>query len=193
MMGSIMPAPLISRDEVVSRLFTAFRTFGYEGATLARLSAATGLGRASLYHYFPDGKEGMVREVLDAARRWLLDNVKAPLERKAGSRASNLRAAMRALGAGYDNGQASCLVNLLGVGDAHDIARESLRETARIYLADFESFAQSCGLTRGAAHALAIDTVSQIEGALVMARALDDQAVFTKALDRIEKHYAQLS
>jgi len=182
----------MSRDEVVNRLFSAFQTYGYEGATLARLSEATGLGRASLYHYFPDGKEGMVREVLEHSRDWLSEMVKAPLEREGVAPATRLRTALRNLAAGYDNGLASCIVNLLGVGDAHHIARETLKETAGIYLAGFQSFAQSRGLTPTKARVLAIDTVSQIEGALVMARALDDRTVFTKTLERIEKQYLQL-
>ena len=48
-----MPAALISRDEVLKRLAVAFRQDGYDGASISRLSASTGLGKASLYHYFP--------------------------------------------------------------------------------------------------------------------------------------------
>ena len=65
-----MPAAQASRDEVVDRLLTAFRRKGYDGASLADLSAATGLGRSSLYHYFPGGKEEMARAVLDRADAW---------------------------------------------------------------------------------------------------------------------------
>ncbi len=54
-----MPAPLLPREEVLDRLAAAFRRDGYDGASIARLSAATGLGKASLYHYFPGGKQDM--------------------------------------------------------------------------------------------------------------------------------------
>jgi AcrR family transcriptional regulator len=183
-----MPAPLISRDEVVRRLFGVFRTYGFEGATLARLSEATGLGRASLYHYFPDGKEGMVREVIAMLVSWLHTNVKAPLEH-AGTPASRIKTVMRNLATGYDNGLASCLVNLFGVGDAHAIAIEDLRELAQAYVSPFEAFLRTLGMTQNRAREIALDTVTQIEGALVMARALDDQRVFTKRLEQIEKQY----
>ena len=187
-----MPAPLISRDEVVRRLFSVFRTYGYEGATLARLSEATGLGRASLYHYFPDGKEGMLRAVLAATRTWLITSIKGPLEGN-GSPSERIRATMKNLAAGYNNGMVSCLVNLFGVGDAQDVAADDLRETGQAYLAGFASFLRSCGMSASAAHETALETVSQIEGALVLARALRDRTVFAKCLSRIEKQYIKIA
>lgn len=183
-----MPAAIISRDEVVRRLFDAFRTYGYEGATLARLSQATGLGRASLYHYFPGGKESMVREVIAMLISWLDANIGTPLK-QSGSPASRIKTVMRNVAAGYDNGLASCLVNLFGVGDAHAIAGEDLHELARAYVSPFEAFLRSIGIAQKRAAEIALDTVTQIEGALVMARALDDQGVFTKRLEQIEKQY----
>lgn len=42
----------MARVEVVQRLLKVFRQHGYEGATLSRISEATGLGRASLCHHF---------------------------------------------------------------------------------------------------------------------------------------------
>ena len=60
-----MPPALLSRQEVVERLVTVVRRLGYDGASLAELSKATGLGKSSLYHYFPAGKDDMVRAVLE--------------------------------------------------------------------------------------------------------------------------------
>lgn len=184
-----MPAPLTSRAEVVRQLFTAFRTYGYEGATLARLSEATGLGRASLYHYFPDGKEGMARAVIEASREWVHTNVRTPLEQKDGAAPSRLKKAIRSIAAGYDNGLSSCVVNVLGIGHAHAVIRNELRDLTRLYVGAFEAFLRNEGVASARARELAVDTVMQIEGALVMARALDDRTVFTKRLEQIEKQY----
>ena len=74
-----MPAPLMSKDEVLDRLVDAFRDKGYEGASLSELSAATGLTKSSLYHYFPDGKEEMAEEVLAHLDRQLAENLYKPL------------------------------------------------------------------------------------------------------------------
>ena len=73
-----MPASLISKDEVLDRLTKTFRTSGYDGASLARLSESTGIGRSSLYHYFPGGKEEMAQAVLAHANAWLETNNPRP-------------------------------------------------------------------------------------------------------------------
>ena len=70
-----MPAPLLSKDEVIGRLMRVFRTFGYSGATLARFSEATGLGKASLYHHFPGGKEELFHAMVTAHVKALAQRV----------------------------------------------------------------------------------------------------------------------
>ncbi len=54
----------MSRQAIVPELLELFRKSGYDGVNIARISEATGLGKASLYHQFPQGKEQMAREVL---------------------------------------------------------------------------------------------------------------------------------
>lgn len=60
-----MPAALDEKEkaQIVGRLFIVFRDHGYEGASLADLSRATKLGKSSLYHHFPRGKEQMAEAV----------------------------------------------------------------------------------------------------------------------------------
>ena len=48
------------REAAIAALAEVFRERGYEGASLAALSEASGLGKASLYHFFPKGKEEML-------------------------------------------------------------------------------------------------------------------------------------
>ena len=59
-----MPAPLLSKPEMLDRLMNLFRDKGFDGASLADISTATGLGKSSLYHHFPNGKEEIARQVL---------------------------------------------------------------------------------------------------------------------------------
>jgi AcrR family transcriptional regulator len=49
----------VSKQIHVPILLKLFRQFGYDGVTLSKISQATGLGKASLYHYFPGGKAEM--------------------------------------------------------------------------------------------------------------------------------------
>jgi TetR/AcrR family transcriptional repressor of lmrAB and yxaGH operons len=68
-----MPAALTAKEraEIVDRLFMVFRDRGYEGASLADLSRATGLGKSSLYHHFPNGKEQMAEAVLEKGKAFI--------------------------------------------------------------------------------------------------------------------------
>ena len=75
-----MPAALLPRDEVVARILTVFRDFGFDGASLAELSKATGLGRSSLYHYFPGGKDEMAVAVLERIDTWMRERALAAFQ-----------------------------------------------------------------------------------------------------------------
>lgn len=187
-----MPAPLMPREELIRRLFAVFREYGFEGASLARISEGTGLGRASLYHYFPDGKAGMLREVLGFGRDWVRREVRAPLFDSTKSARSRLRNAMRNVVAGYDGGASSCLVNLFGLGDAGAIAPGELSDMAAEYVEAFSRFLAGEGVATAKARDAALDAVVQIEGALVLARALGDETVFSKRIDRLEKTLQEL-
>ena len=70
------------KDETIAQLLTVFRRYGYEGATLTRLSEATGLGKASLYHHFPKGKEEIAAAVLNYTNNSMTANIIAPLRDK---------------------------------------------------------------------------------------------------------------
>ena len=74
-----MPAAIVPKDEVLDRLAQAFRENGYDGASIARLSEATGLGKASLYHYFKGGKQEMAAAVLGHVGVRFSNMVIAPL------------------------------------------------------------------------------------------------------------------
>ena len=58
-----------------------FRELGYEGTTLSRITERTGIGKGSLYHFFPGGKEEMAAAVLAEVDRWFEDFIYEPLRR----------------------------------------------------------------------------------------------------------------
>src|SRR5215213_4679270 len=59
-----MPAPLLTKTDMLDRLMDLFREKGFDGASLSDISEATGLGKSSLYHHFPSGKEEIALQVL---------------------------------------------------------------------------------------------------------------------------------
>ena len=63
------------KETYIPSLMRLFRQYGYDGATLSKISQATGLGKASLYHHFPGGKDEMVETMLDYLESWLEQNI----------------------------------------------------------------------------------------------------------------------
>ena len=51
-----MARTVAERSDVLPLLAEVFREHGYEGASLSLISKATGLGKGSLYHFFPGVK-----------------------------------------------------------------------------------------------------------------------------------------
>src|SRR4051812_21753258 len=121
-----MPAPTMTRDEVVDRLLLAFRDHGYDGASLAVLARATGLGKSSLYHYFPGGKEDMALAVLDRVSGWLKEHAVKPLQGEGPPR-RRLDRMMEALDGLYAGGKNACVLANLVVGGARHLFQRPLQ------------------------------------------------------------------
>ena len=59
-----MPRLVTERADTLPALAVVFRECGYDGASLALIGQHTRLGKGSLYHFFPGGKEEMADAVL---------------------------------------------------------------------------------------------------------------------------------
>jgi AcrR family transcriptional regulator len=175
---------VISRNEVVDRLTRTFRKHGYDGASLARLSADTGLGRSSLYHHFPGGKADMARAVMEQAERWLEECVLDVL-RGAGTPRQRLDAMLAALNKFYAAGRSSCLLGVMTVGDGKDEVSEHVRSSLRRWIEALRELLAEGGLPAAAAEIAAEDAVMRIQGAIVLARGLDDPAPFVRLMERL--------
>lgn len=176
-----MPAAVLTRDEVVDRLIAVFRRVGYEGATLAELSEATGLGRSSLYHHFPNGKADMAAAALESVGIWWRDHVLAPL-RETGTPAQRLERFGAALTAFYKNGKESCLTNLFSFGEAGGLFQPDLRKRTRALIAELARVAEEAGVTAAQAATQAEDAVVGLQGALVISRALGTTGPFARVI-----------
>lgn len=176
-----MPAALYSRDEVVARLMQVIRRRGYDGASLAELSKATRLGKSSLYHYFPNGKDDMVRAVLDQLAVGLETNVFAPL-RAPGDPRQRIVAMTRTVDEFYRQGEEPCVLAQLVLGSTHSRFRARLRTLFEAWVAAITAPLLEAGLTPAVARARAEDAVLRIEGALVLSGGLGTPGVFERTL-----------
>ena len=92
-----MSPPIPDRARVMATLNRQFRDHGYEGATLRRICAATGLPRGSLYYYFPNGKADMLLAVLEDTEEQFERAVLRPMREAGPPKARARRRAMDAV------------------------------------------------------------------------------------------------
>ena len=106
----------MSKEQAVAQFAPIFSQYGYDGATLTRLSQASGLGKASLYHHFRGGKEDMAAAVLEQFNQTLTATVLAPLttDELEGPR-DRLQAMAANLRQFYANGHTPCLLGWVPV------------------------------------------------------------------------------
>jgi TetR/AcrR family transcriptional regulator, lmrAB and yxaGH operons repressor len=184
-----MPAPLYSRDEVLDRLMETFRAQGYDGASLTALSDASGLGRSSLYHHFPGGKQDMAHQVLQHLAVGLEADLLAPL-RAPGSPAVRFTAMLSALDDFYDHGRKACLLERLCASVERDHFATPLAGVFRAWMDALTRLGCDAGLSPQDAAIRAEDVVVRVEGALVVAAGLGDPLVFSRTLDRIRSEWS---
>ena len=171
----------ITEPELMNRLTEVFRTHGYEGASLSKISEATGLQRASLYHRFPGGKAEMADAVLSRAGEWLQAHALRPLT-ESGPPEERLREMARKLDEFYDGGRQSCLLDALSFGVEEGGIREHQRVAITAWVDAVASMLRESGLPPRTARERAEDAVIRIQGSLVMARASGDPKPFRRTL-----------
>ncbi|MBB5189776.1 AcrR family transcriptional regulator [Silvimonas terrae] len=179
-----MAAATSTREEVVDTLMQVFRDYGYDGASLSILSEATGLGRSSLYHYFPNGKSDMGTAVLLRAGEFVRDNMLAPLAAQGDPRA-RMQAFAAALDTFYAGGKNACLTNVFAVGEAGDLFGKRLGERLQILINALADVAHEAGFADADARRRAEDVVISIHGALVVSHAMGDTAIFRRVVGEL--------
>jgi TetR/AcrR family transcriptional regulator, lmrAB and yxaGH operons repressor len=185
-----MPAPLLSKDEVLDRLLSTFREKGYEGASLAELSAATGLVKASLYHYFPGGKQDMAEQVMAHLERHLAAAIYEPLQ-STHSPAKKLGAMLDVIDAFYEGGKKACLYERMCASVDSARFQRPLRRAFTTWIDAVEGLCIEAGLSKGVARARAEDFVVRIEGALVVCAGTGDSALFARTLKDLRSSLLQ--
>ncbi len=182
----------MNRDEAIAKLTTIFRRYGYEGTTLSKISEATGLSRASLYHHFPKGKEEIAAAVLQHVSQWFVQAVFAPLQAK-GEPSERIGAMCRSICEFYHDGQEACLLALLSVGEAGDLFHAQLQGALNAWIERLASVLVETGLSEQDARMRAEDGIAQIQGALVLVRVLNDTAPFERTLDCLPRRLLKSS
>ena len=171
----------INEDELLDRLTDVFRTYGYEGASLSRISEVTGLQRASLYHRFPGGKEDMAKAVLSRAGQWLVNQVLAPLSGP-GKPKDRIQKMAKELHEFFGGGKHCCLLDSLSFGFDDSEIKQHIRAGMDAWVDSLAKIACEVGIPAKKARQQAQDAISRIEGSLVVGRVLKDYGPFERTM-----------
>lgn len=174
----------MAKDKYIPCLLQLFRQYGYEGTTLSKIAEATGLGKASLYHHFPGGKDEMVNGVLDSLEGWLQEHIITVL-RSEGDALTRLQRMSTSMSFLYEKGRQPCLFAILLMGSAKDIFQDRVREILNIWIKEMAQVLVEAGLDPIEAREKAEDAVIAIQGALILAQGLDDLTIFHRTLERL--------
>jgi AcrR family transcriptional regulator len=164
-----MPAALDEEEkaEIVDRLFEVFRDHGYEGASLADLSRATGLGKSSLYHHFPRGKEQMAEAVLQKSKAFIQTAI-AEVARSPESLRGRIRKIIAALDQIYASGRNPCVLGRLAVSDIGPAGRQLAREIFALWTDAVAVLAHESGMSQLRARHFAEDWIARVQGSLIL-------------------------
>lgn len=183
-----MARPAKIEDSVLQKkLSDVFREVGYEGASLAMLSEATGLKKASLYHRFPGGKEQMAREVMTRAEEWLTEHVLTPLK-SSGPREARIHAMIRSLDEFYSGGRQACLLNMLSSprADRGPFARP-IKNAFKAWIEALSAVLVDAGFDEDTARFRAERAIALLQGSLVVSRGMDTTRPFRNCLANLER------
>jgi AcrR family transcriptional regulator len=172
-----------NRDQLLGIVAEVFREHGYEGASLSLIGEATGLGKGSLYHFFPGGKEEMASAVIAHIDAWFEDNVFAPLRDSTDPR-TGIERMLAATDSYFRSGRRVCLIGAFALDESRDLFAGQIRNYFGRWVTYLADALERTGHERAEATELAEETVAAIQGALMLARASDDTGVFSRALRR---------
>ncbi len=173
------------RSEVLAALGEVFREHGFEGASLALISERTGLGKGSLYNFFPGGKEEMAAAVLAEIDLWFETHIFKPLREEKDPQVAICHM-LQAVDTYFRSGRRLCLVGVLALGDSRDRFAQQVRSYFSTWTQALAAALARAGQDGETAHALAEEAVAVIQGALILARAMPKSGTFARTLTRLK-------
>lgn len=174
----------MAKEEIVTKLIPVFRYYSYEGATISRLSEATGLKKASLYHHFQGGKEQMAKAVLKYVSDRIDKEIFAPLksDKPANERIQNMTEAIVEF---YESGKAPCLLAVMSLGEADNLFHHQLKKSLQKWLYELSKIVEETGVKPEEARIRAEDAMMIIQGSLVLVRVTDNIQPFQRAISKL--------
>ncbi len=189
----------MSKQAHVPTLLQLFRQFGYEGLTLAKISQATGLGKASLYHHFPGGKAEMAEAALTQVNQWLetvilpiLAEAAAPGKKRRSKPIATFQAMCEETNRFFDGGQNACLWAVLELEQSSDdLFHPQIRWAFSQWIEAIAQVLIAAGLDETLAKQRGEDAMIAIQGALILSHGLHDFVPFQRMIQQLPQQLCQ--
>ncbi len=176
----------MTKNDIIQILINEFRKFGYEGLSLRQISQATGLGKASLYHYFPGGKKEMALEVMKAANNWIEKDLLGVVQQHTPPE-ERLAALFALLNEFYQSGNNACLLDVMTIDNC---AHEDFYMESKNILSNlthiFYKLAHDFGQSEEESKVTAQTALSILQGSLIQSRILENTQIFKQQFKLIE-------
>lgn len=177
-----------TRDRLVDTAARLFQERGYAATGLAEVLEAAQAPKGSLYHHFPDGKEGLAVAAVERSAGRFLETLLKDAAASASSADMVLRFASRLAGWLEQSGfRLGCPLATLALEQA--AISERLAGALSVAFAGWqEALAarlHADGLDTGRSAALARLSLCTIEGALILARTSRDSAPLRQAAETL--------
>lgn len=169
------------KHDVVPKIAEIFREHGYQGASLSLITGGTGLGKGSLYHFFPGGKPEMAQVILESIDAWFEENIFKPLAEEAHS-SDAIDDMFSSVVDYFRSGQRVCLVGAMALDSSRDAFAKTIAAYFRRWIFALSAALRRRGFTEQEAARLSQEVVGGIQGAIVLARAINDNAVFMETI-----------
>ncbi|TWB51880.1 TetR family transcriptional regulator [Rhizobium sp. ERR 922] len=180
-----MVRTVFERSDAIALVAEVFRELGYEGASLSEITARTKLSKGSLYHFFPGGKEEMAAEIMANIDAWFVTEIFKPLEE--GEPRSAIARMWETTDSYFRSGRRVCLIGAFALDETRDRFSTAIRNYFHRWVEALAGALLRAGAPGTEAKMLAEEAVIGIQGALTLARALGDEAVFGRTLARLKR------
>lgn len=180
-----MTRTVFEKPDVIPLITEVFRELGYEGASMSKITARTGLSKGSLYHFFPGGKDEMASEILAHIDQWFTLHIFEPLEQSEAQAA--IEQMWQEVDAYFRSGQRICLIGAFALDETRDRFAAAIRQYFARWIEAFGKALVRTGVSQAMAERISEETIVGIQGGLVLSRALHDEALFGRTLTSLKQ------
>jgi len=174
-----------SKSALLAKLAEIFRRSGYDGASMADLSAATGLSKASLYHHFPGGKAEMAAMVMAEEGKRLQKLVLSPLANQENP-VDALKNSLEGVALFYSGDVPQCLMNSILLGSGEAIFRKEISAALSAWTSALVAASDAAGSDGTEASAWAAYALERIQGALIICRVTANRSPLEQCLAELQ-------